>query len=128
MSTIFISKPTSQILRAKNSALSPLKSFVIIFPQIGVAGSDTSVNKPTKIKVSVFVRDVNGNSLPGKTIKLAANPSSVFITPSDTVSTDTIGQAQFFISSESPGQVQLTASDTVSNTNIENVPTIEFTQ
>ncbi len=128
MSTIFMSKPTSQILRAKNSAPSPLKSFVIIFPQVGVAGSETSINKPTKIKVSVFVRDVNGNSLTGKTIKLTANPSNVNITPSDTVTSDNIGQAQFFISSESPGKIQLAVSDTVSNTNIENVPTIEFTE
>lgn len=123
-----MTKPTSQIIRAKNSAPSPLKSFVIIFPQIGVAGSDTSVNKPTKIKVSVFVRDVNGNSLSGKTIRLTANPSNVNITPSDTVTSDNIGQAQFFVASESPGKVQLTASDTVSNTKIENVPTIEFTE
>lgn len=123
-----MNKPTSQILRAKNSVPSPLKSFVIIFPQIGVAGNETSVNKPTKIKVSVFVRDVNGNSLAGKTIKLTANPAMVNITPSDTVISDNIGQAQFFISSESPGKIQLSVSDTVSNTNIENVPTIEFTQ
>lgn len=128
MSTILMSRPTSQILRAKNSVPSPLKSFVIVFPQVGVAGSDTSINKPTKIKVSVFMRDVNGNLLPGRTIRLSSNPPNINIIPSDTLTTDNIGQAQFFITSETTGKIQLIASDTVTSTNIASVPTVEFTQ
>ncbi len=128
MSTIFMSKPTSQILRAKNSVPSPLKSFVIIFPQVGVAGNETSINKPTKIKVSVFIRDVNGNSLQGRTIKLSSNPPIINVSPADTITTDNIGQAQFFISSQTPGKVQLSATDTISNVNIESIPTVDFTE
>lgn len=121
MTTILFNKPTSQILRAKNSVPSPLKSFVIIFPQLGVAGT-------TKLKVSVFMRDVSGNVLADRSVKLTSNPSNLNITPSDTMNTDNIGQAQFFITSETAGKVTLAVTDVASNTSISSVPTVEFTQ
>lgn len=128
ISTMILERPTSGILRAKNVSPSPLKSFAVIFPQVGVAGSENSENKPTKIKVSVFIRDVTGESLPGRSIKLSSNPQSLTFQPSDTVTTDNIGQAQFFITSSSAGKIQLIATDVASNTNISNIPTVEFTE
>jgi hypothetical protein len=127
MSTILISQPTSQVLRAKNVAPSPLKSFGVVFPQVGAVKKE---NKETasKIKVSVFVRDVNGSVLSGRTIKLAASPSTLDITPADTQTTDNIGQAQFFVTSTTPGQIKLEALDVGSNTKIVNIPTVEFTE
>ncbi|MBI4991043.1 Ig-like domain-containing protein [Candidatus Gottesmanbacteria bacterium] len=128
ISTVILNKPMTQILRAKNASPSPLKSFVIAFPQVGVAGAENGLTPPTKIKVSVFVRDVSGSVLPGRSIKLSAGASNLNISPSDTQLTDNIGQAQFFLTSSVAGKVQLTVTDVGSNTNIVNVPTVEFTE
>lgn len=128
MSTVVLDKPTSQILRAKNVNPSPLKSFVVVFPQVGVAGIEGTETSPTKIKVSVFIRDVNGSVLPGRSVRLSSAVAGINITPSDIQITDNIGQAQFFITSSVAGKVQLTVIDVGSNTNIVNVPTVEFTE
>lgn len=128
ISTVILERPMTQILRAKNASPSPLKSFVVAFPQVGVAGAENGLIPPTKIKVSVFVRDVNGSVLPGRSVKLSAGASNLNISPSDTQMTDNIGQAQFFITSAAAGKVQLTVTDVGSNTNIVNVPTVEFTE
>ncbi len=128
ISTVMLEKPTSQILRAKNSVPSPLKSFVIVFPQVGVAQSQNGDNAGTKIKVSVYMRDVNGNVLPDRTVKLSSSLEGVNISPADQQITDNIGQAQFYLTSTGTGKAELTATDVVSNTKIVNVPTVEFTQ
>ena len=108
--TVAIQKPTSQILRAKNVNPSPLKSFIIVFPQIGTAGNENSDKKPTQIKVSVYLRDESGSVLSGRSVQLTSSPA-VTTKPADTVSTDNIGMAQFFISSSQKGTVKLTATD-----------------
>jgi hypothetical protein len=128
MTTMFMDKPTSQILRAKNTSPSPLKSFAAIFPQVGKVASGDDTDQATKIKVSIFLRDTNGEVLPSRTIKLSTSLSGVSITPSDTQTTDSIGQAQFFLTSTKPGKAQLTVVDVSSNTNIVNIPTVEFTE
>lgn len=128
ISTAILDKPTSQILRAKNVNPSPLKSFVIVFPQIGTVGTEDGTKPQTKIKVSVFIRDVNGSVLPGRSVRLSSAVTGVTITPSDTQTTDNIGQAQFFITSSTAGKVQLSVVDVGSNTNIVNIPTVEFTE
>ncbi|MBI3380283.1 Ig-like domain-containing protein [Candidatus Gottesmanbacteria bacterium] len=127
IATVALQKPTNQILRAKNVNPSPLKSFIIVFPQIGVAGDEGSDKKPTQIKVSVFIRDEGGSVLPGRSVQLATTPTSS-IKPADTVSTDNLGMAQFFITSNTAGTVKLTATDLGSNTSVSNSPTVEFTQ
>lgn len=127
IATVALQKPTNQILRAKNVNPSPLKSFIIVFPQIGVAGDESSDKKPTQIKVSVFIRDESGDVLPGRSVQLAASPTSI-IKPADTVSTDKLGMAQFFITSKTAGTVKLTATDLGSNTVVSNNPTVKFTQ
>lgn len=126
MSLSLLSKPTSSLLRAKNVAPSPLKSFVVVFPQIGALTTDE--NQGTKIKVSVFVRDVNGSVLSGRSIRLSSPTESISVQPADTQTTDDIGKAQFFVSAKTSGKVQLQATDIGSNTQIVNVPTIEFTE
>lgn len=125
--TVAIQKPTSQILRAKNVNPSPLKSFIIVFPQIGTAGNENSDKKPTQIKVSVYIRDESGSVLSGRSVQLTTSPA-VTTKPADTVSTDNIGMAQFFISSSQKGTVKLTATDVASNTTVANSPTVEFTE
>jgi len=125
--TVALQKPTSQVLRAKNTNPSALKSFIIVFPQVGVAGEETADRKPTQIKVSVFIRDESGAVLPGRTVRLTTDPD-IKIKPADNLSTDNLGMAQFFISAVSPGTVKLTATDVASNTTISNSPTVEFTQ
>lgn len=127
IATVALQSPISQVLRAKNVNPSPLKSFIIVFPQVGVAGDEASTNKPTQIKVSVFMRDQGGSVLPGRSVQLTTSPSAN-IKPADTVSTDNLGMAQFFISSSQTGTVKLTATDLASNTSVSNAPTVEFTQ
>lgn len=125
--TVAIQKPTNQILRAKNVNPSPLKSFIIVFPQIGTIGNENSDKKPSQIKVSVYIRDESGSVLPGRSIQLTTSPA-VNTKPADTVSTDNLGMAQFFLSSAEKGTVKLTATDISSNTTIANSPTVDFTE
>lgn len=114
--------------RASSSTFSPLKSFAVVFPQLGTAGNETSDKPPTKIKVSVYLRDVNGASMINRSVKLSASIAEVNITPSDTQTTNDLGMAQFFITSPIPGKIQLTATDLGSNTAIANIPSVDFTQ
>jgi len=126
MLVLTFDKPTSSILRAKNATPSPLKSFAIVFPQVGTAGEEGSAKPPTKIKVSVYIRDINGNALSSRSVKLSSNPSTS-ITPADTQTTNDFGMTQFFITSKTSAKVQLTATDVASNTSVSNIPTIDFT-
>lgn len=128
MATVTLNKPLSGLLRAKNVAPSALKSFIIAFPQKGSTGVEGSPKPPTKIKVSVYIRDVNGSVLPGRSVKLVASLPSVVIAPSDTQTTNNLGMAQFFITAKAPGKTTLTATEIASNTTIANAPTIEFTE
>lgn len=125
--TVAIQKPTNQILRAKSVNPSPLKSFIIVFPQIGTIGTETGDKNPPQIKVSVYIRDESGSVLPGRSVQLTTSPA-VNIKPADTVSTDSLGMAQFFLSSSEKGTVKLTATDISSNTTIANSPTVDFTE
>ena len=125
---IVMNNPTSNVLRAKNSVPSPLKSFVIVYPQIGIAGDTNNSKTPTKIKVSVYLRDVNGNVMPDRSVKVTTNPSSATISPGDTAFTNNIGMAEFSISSTVTGKVALNVTDVANNMSISNIPTLEFTQ
>lgn len=113
-----LDQPTRQILRAKNTNPSPLKSFVAIPIQIGKIGGQ-------KLKVSAYIRDVNGIVLPNRQVQLTTTPSTT-VTPSDTQTTNNLGMVQFYIEAGDPGTVQLTITDISSNMTLANVPTIEF--
>lgn len=115
-----VEKPATQILRAKSSAPSPLKSFAIVFPQV------TSVGK--EVKVSVFVREVNGRVLPNRQVQLTASPPQVEVKPAEALTTNDLGQAEFIISSDTPGQIKLTAVELESNISISNIPSVLITQ
>ena len=119
--TLTLNNPLSQILRAKDVAPSPLKSFGVVFPQVGVSGT-------TKIKVSIYIRDVNGGLLPNRAVKLSSDSEFVSITPSDTQNTNSIGQAEFFITSTGTGKIKIAATDVATNTSVVNIPSVEFTQ
>lgn len=120
IATIAIQSPSSTILRAKNTNPSALKSFVVIFPQVGSVGS--------KLKVTVSMRDVNGAVLPSRSISVSSSLPTLIVEPSNTQTTDDHGQAQFFISSPVAGTATLTVSDVGSNIAIVNIPSVEFTQ
>jgi hypothetical protein len=125
---VTLNKPITTLLHAKNVNPSPLKSFGVVFPQVGKAGSETGTSKPTKIRVNVFIRDVSGAVLSNRSVKLSSDLPAVTITPSDTQMTNNIGSAEFFITAASPGKTLLTAVDTESNTVVKNIPSVEFTQ
>lgn len=125
---VTLNKPINSLLRAKNVSPSPLKSFGVVFPQVGKAGSETGTTKPAKIRVNIVIRDVDGSLLSNRSVKLSADLPSILITPSDTQMTNEIGSAEFFITATSPGKAILTAVDTVSNTVVGNIPSVEFTQ
>jgi hypothetical protein len=122
---VALENPTAGFFtRASSAAPSPLKSFAITYPTKAARVGDT-------VKVSVYIRDVNGTSLPGRSVKLSANSAVISISPSDTlVTNDAIGQAQFFITSATPQKIVLTITDVTSNPPIEvvQVPTVEFIQ
>ena len=122
-----LNQPLSSILTATNVAPSPLKSFAVVFPQI-VSISDISRIDPAKIKVSVYIRGVDGSILPNRTVKLSADPPIVNIMPSDTSDTNTIGQAEFFVSSRETGKIKLIAKEVSSNIDIVNIPSVEFVE
>jgi hypothetical protein len=117
------SSPFSNILKAKDVTPSPLKSFGVVFPQVAPAGVNSA-----KVKVSVYIRGVDGSILPNRNVKLQADMPEVVIEPSDTAVTNNIGQAEFMIKSNTAGTAKLLAKETGSNIEIVNIPTVEFTQ
>ncbi|OGG03152.1 hypothetical protein A2W14_03560 [Candidatus Gottesmanbacteria bacterium RBG_16_37_8] len=121
-----LNKPVSNILRAKNVVPSPLKSFAVVFPQIASVGDKSQGKEPSKIKISVYIRGVDGSILPSKSVKLSADPPNIIIEPSDTQLTNNIGQAQFSISSQIQGKIKLIAKELASNIEVVNIPTVEF--
>lgn len=122
MTVLTLNKPASTILRASTATVAPAKSFATAFPYTGVAGT-------TKVKFNVYLRDVNGAVFKNRSVKVTASSQDVTISPKDTLNTnDEAGMAQFFITSSSPGLIQLTVVDVQSNTSILNVPSVEFTK
>jgi hypothetical protein len=124
---VTLDKPLSNLLKAANVAPSTDKSFGAVFPQVGTIGEENGPKKPTKIKVSVYMRDASGGVLSGRKVKLSPSPSDVTIDPSDTQNTNNIGQAEFFITSKKPGIIKFIATDTSTNIAISNIPSAEFT-
>ncbi len=92
----------------------------MVFPQV------TSIQE--KVKVSVYIRDVNGASLPNRKVRISTDTSGISFAPSDIQTTNEIGMAQFSMSAAYPGQVKISAIDVDSNTSIINIPTVEFTR
>ena len=123
---ITLDKPLSSILRAKNVAPSQFKSFGMAYPQIASVGNISKGQKPTDVKVSIYIRGIDGSILTNKSVKITVDPSIVNIEPSDTQVTNDIGQAQFTITSQVEGKVKIKAHETTSNIDIMNIPTVEF--
>ncbi|MBI2611898.1 Ig-like domain-containing protein [Candidatus Gottesmanbacteria bacterium] len=115
--TLIVERPVSQFLRAQTAEVSPTKSFFTAVPQVG--NSD--------IKVDVYIRDQDGNVMPGKTVKLSTDLSSVTIEPSDSQNTDNLGKASFSLKSDSPGTANLTVVETTSNVTLTQKLSVEFT-
>lgn len=126
--SVYFNKPLTTMLKAKDVAPSPLKSFGVVFPQVGAAGNASLGETVTKIKVSIYIRGVDGSILPGRAVKLSSDFSPLVIEPTDTQMTNNIGQAEFIIYSSRTGTVKLTATDVASNTNVVNIPTVDFVQ
>jgi len=128
MAIATLNQPISRFLRAKNVVPSPLRSFVVVLPQVGTAGTEGNGSNPTKIKVSVYMRDVNGTSIPNRSVKISSTLDGVSFSPSDTQITNELGIAQFILTSINAGKAQLSVVDTETNTSIVNIPTVEFTK
>jgi hypothetical protein len=125
---ITLENPTNSILRARDDTPpSAEKSFVVVFPQIGRSASGNTDETNSKIKVIVTIRDASGAVLPNRQVKLAATLGTVQISPSDLLTTNTIGQAEFSISSPNPGTTNLSVTDVSSNISLSNIPSVEFT-
>jgi hypothetical protein len=127
IAAVTFNEPISRILRASNVTPSSTKSFGIVFPQVGVAGDEATGQNPTQVKVSIYLRDNNGDVLPNRSVKLSSVNGEIDITPSDSQPTNTFGRAEFFIQSKAPQTVKLTAIDVANNTPITNLPSVEFT-
>ncbi|OGG00726.1 hypothetical protein A2153_00350 [Candidatus Gottesmanbacteria bacterium RBG_16_38_7b] len=123
-----INIPVTNILRAKNVAPSPLKSFGVAFPQIASVGDETKGQSPAKIKISIYIRGVDGSILANRSVQLSSEPAQILIEPPSTVTTNSIGQAQFTVSSKIQGKYKLIARETTSNIEVVNIPTVEFIQ
>lgn len=126
VAALTLNKPLSSILKAKNTAPSPLKSFGVAFPQVGNIGNSSTGEQATKIRVSVYIRGVDGSILDNRNVQLSAQPSIVTIEPANTAVTNNIGQAEFYISSHQAGKIKLTATELASKITINNIPTVEF--
>lgn len=109
--------PTSSFLKAKNTLPSSEKSFAIIFPQVG-----------RKIKVTVTMRDADGNAIAGREVKVSASLPEAAIAPTDTQTTDEKGQSYYTITSDTPGKATLEIIDVGANIILTNVPSVEFTE
>ena len=122
-----LDKPVSRMfLRASNVNPSSLKSFAIVFPQVT---SVSSTNRPkNEMKVTATIRDVNGTILADRKIQLNTSLSGTLVSPSELQTTDQNGQAVFYLSSSLPGKGNLTITDLDSNTQITNIPSVEFVQ
>jgi hypothetical protein len=119
---------TGLFIRASNAVPSSSKSFVVVFPQVGIASDEQSGKASTKIKVTAYLRDDSGTLLSDRSVKISSNSKAVIITPGEIQNTNSIGQAQFFITSSLPGEVELSVIDIKSNIPVANIPTVEFTQ
>lgn len=119
---------TGLFIRATDAIPSPVKSFAIIFPQVGVVSDESSGNPSTKLKVTVYLRDENGTLIPNRAVKISSDSKAVSFTPGEVQNTNSIGQAQFFMTSSLPGQFELSITDVKANIPVANVPTVEFTQ
>lgn len=117
---VAFNEPLSNLIRAKDVTPSADKSFGVVFPQVAKTGD--------RVKVSIYIRDTAGNVLTGRSIKLAAVDDVIQVSPSDTQATNSIGQAEFSITTNRPSTIKLSASDLSSKTQVVNIPTVEFSQ
>lgn len=124
--------PILNTIRAVNVTPSPLKSFAVVFPQIAniqdSGGTSTGDTHAKNIKVTVVIRDENGDFLANRLVKLTSDLSAVTIAPNDSQSTNNNGQAVFYLTSSVPGTVQLKAVDVNSDIQIANIPSVDFTR
>jgi hypothetical protein len=113
---LVLSRPTSSILKAKNAVPSADKSFAVIYPQVGKS-----------MKVTVTIRDANGEAIPSREVRITSSMASVEFAPSDHQITDTNGQTDFTLTSSATGTAQLSIMDVGSNIAVSNIPSVEFT-
>lgn len=115
-------QPTS-IFQARATVPSPTKSFVIAhYPTGGIVPVDGN------IKVTVYIRDESGKVMANRGVNLSSTLSNVTILPSNTITTNENGMAEFTLSSAISGKAQVTAVDQGSNITIANSPSVQFGQ
>lgn len=118
---ISLSLQPNRIFQARATVPSPSKSFVIAhYPPGGI------VPLNEKIKVTVYMRDEDGNVLANRGVRLSSTLTGVTILPSDTITTNENGMAEFTLSSGTSGKAQISAVDHGSNTSLTTSPGIQF--
>jgi len=102
ISVVVFSKPLSLFTRAsEKSEPSSAKSLIFAWPlSSGVASSE-------KVKVDVFVRSETGNPIPNRQIEAKTTLGTISPT---TISSDKIGKASFFLTSQTAGTAQVSAT------------------
>ena len=81
----------------------------------------------TQIVVAVILRDSNGNTISGKTVKLSASAGShAVVTPTSAVTNVTNGVALFKISDSTPENMTLIANDTTDGITLTQTPATGF--
>lgn len=96
---VFDTANFQQPLRASNCISSASKSYMFVFPlEIGKEKEESSI--------SVFVRDGEGVSCPGKTVSVSATIGTV---SPNTATSDKNGKAQFTFNCSEAGVTQLTS-------------------
>ncbi len=118
MGTLMLQNPISNLIQATTSTPSENKSFLTAIPQVGTIHQT--------IKVTVYIRNDDGDLLPQKSVKLSTDLPGVTVSPQDTQVTDENGKAEFTLTSSSPGTAQLTAIETSSGITVKNTVSVEF--
>lgn len=99
ISLVVFNKPLSQFTRAaENFKVSAEKTLVVVWPLSAVSNKD-------KVRVDVFVRSEANTPMSKRDVTLQ---SSLGVVDPITVKTDDLGQATFYLISQSPGEAGLT--------------------
>jgi hypothetical protein len=116
---------SGQVAGAVSPTVSSLGASVV--NPSGAPPSGIADDGATTGNVTVFLRDANGNSIAGKTVKLAANSgASVMITPANAVTTADNGAAEFSITDTVAENLTFTATDTTDGVTLSQTLPIDF--
>ena len=93
------------------------------------ASIDVAADNSTPGGVLVTLRDVNGNTISGKTLKLSANPGShATISPSSGIANVANGAVTFMVTDATPEKVTFTATDATDGITLKQTTSLGFVE